>query len=113
MQPTYAKIPGEGLTQLNFINTLPCQVNLSYVHPRNQTTKWIEMSANSFTFERDLEDKPIPVTAHLSSALCGDVNFSTTEWTGTIQGSSKKVQNYSIGTLNIFISITYYFRLSQ
>ena len=91
MQPTYEKLPLEGLTQLNFINTLPCHVNLSYVHPGNQTTKWIEMSANSFTFERDLEDQLIAVRARLASPNCGDVNFSETEWSGTIQGASTKV----------------------
>lgn len=90
MQPTYEKIPGAGLTQLNFINTLPCPINISYVHP-NQTTKWIEMSAHSFTFQRDLEDQLIPVRAHLSSgSACGGIEFSETEWSGTIQGASMK-----------------------
>lgn len=76
---------------MNFINTLPCPVSLSYVYPSNQTTKRIELESHSFTFERDLEDKMIPVTARLANPLCGDVSFSTTEWDGSIRGASKKV----------------------
>ena len=30
MQPTYEKIPDVGQMQLNFINTLPCDVNVNY-----------------------------------------------------------------------------------
>ena len=30
IQPTYARIPGEGLMKLNFVNTLPCDVEMSY-----------------------------------------------------------------------------------
>lgn len=30
LKPTYARIPGEGLMQLNFINTLPCDVDIRY-----------------------------------------------------------------------------------
>lgn len=90
-QPTYEKIPGEGLTQLNFINTLPCPIHLSYVYPGNETTKWIEMDARSFIFERDLEEGMIPVTARLANPLCEDLTFSETEWSGSVQGASQKV----------------------
>jgi len=32
LQPTYEKIPGSGEIQLNFINTLQCDVNVNYYY---------------------------------------------------------------------------------
>lgn len=69
-------------------------MNVSYVHPGNQSVKWFELNAQSYQFERDLEDKMIPVTARLADPLCGGVDFSSTEWTGPIKGASTKVRKY-------------------
>uniref|UniRef100_A0A0P5IK34 Oligopeptide transporter 1 n=1 Tax=Daphnia magna TaxID=35525 RepID=A0A0P5IK34_9CRUS len=89
LEKTYPRIPAAGLTQLNFVNTLPCPVDISYVHT-NRPEKWFEINAKSFTFERDLSDGPIQVKAILLSPTCGNVNFSTPEWIGTIDGVGTK-----------------------
>ena len=75
---------------MNFINTLPCPVNISYSHA-NQPDKWLELNAKTYSFERDLSDGPIRVKANLLSPICGNVDFTTAEWMGTIQGVSTKV----------------------
>lgn len=96
-QTTYPRIPAAGLTQYNFINTLPCPVNISYFHT-GQPAKWMEVNGNSFTFERDVNsDEPIQVQAHLLHPLCWNVNFSSPEWTGTIEGASTKVNSIHTG----------------
>ena len=84
---------------MNFINTLPCPINVSY-HTGGQI-KWIEVNATSYMFERNLRDQPVEVTAHLINPVCGQVNFSTPTWTGTIKGASTKVSN-AIITINLF-----------
>ncbi|XP_046443391.1 peptide transporter family 1-like isoform X5 [Daphnia pulex] len=89
LEPTYPRIPDAGLTQLNFINTLPCPINISYTGGVDQV-KWIEVNATSYSFERNLKDQPIEVTAQLINPVCGQVNFSTPTWTGTIKGASTK-----------------------
>ncbi|XP_046443398.1 solute carrier family 15 member 1-like [Daphnia pulex] len=89
LETTYPRIPAPGLTQLNFINTLPCPVNISYAHG-NHPDKWLDVGAKSFSFERDLMDGPIRVKANLLSPRCQDVTFSNAEWTGTIEGVSTK-----------------------
>lgn len=53
-------------------------------------------------FERNLRDQPVEVTAHLINPVCGQVNFSTPTWTGTIKGASTKVSNTAIITINLF-----------
>lgn len=92
-QTTYPRIPATGLTQLNLINTLPCPVSISYAHG-NQADKWLEINAKSYSFERDLNDGPIRVKANLLSPICGNVDFTTVEWTGTIEGASTKVFSF-------------------
>lgn len=78
------------MTQLNFINTLPCQVNISYMN--DNQVKWIEINATSYSFERDLIDRSIDITAQLiSSTDCQEMNFTTPMWTGMIKGASTKV----------------------
>lgn len=91
-QSTYPQIPAEGLTQFNFINTLPCPLNISYAHASHPEKQWIELGPKSFIFEKDINSKPIQVHAKLLDSLCGNVDFSaTSEWTGTIEGASTKV----------------------
>lgn len=89
-QTTYPRIPAAGLTQFNFINTLPCSVNISYTHA-GQPARWMIVDSNSFTFERDLNIEPVQVQAHLLNPLCGNMDFSTGGWTGIIEGASSKV----------------------
>jgi hypothetical protein len=91
------------LTQLNFINTLPCPVNISYAHG-NHPDKWLDVGAKSFSFERDLMDGPIRVKANLLSPRCQDVTFSNAEWTGTIEGVSTKVTTKIDGIFSMFQS---------
>ena len=105
-QPTYSRIPDAGLTQLNFINTLPCQINVSYVNA-NQV-KWIDMNATSYWLERDLKDQPMEVTAQLASPACGKMNFSTPTWTGMMKGASGKVnKNCTSDTTRFLIPASY------
>lgn len=90
LQPTYPSIPDAGMTQLNFINTLPCPLNISYIN--NNQVKWIEMNATSYSFERNLNNQSIDITAQLiSSPACQQMNFTIPTWTGTIKGASTKV----------------------
>ena len=90
IQPTYPRIPDAGLTQLNFINTLPCPINISYTAGNNQV-EWTVVNATSYSFERNLKDQTMQVTARLINPVCGQVNFSTPTWTGMIKGASTKV----------------------
>lgn len=83
---TYPRIPETGLTQLNFVNTLPCHVNVSY----NNEAKWIE--ANSFSFERDLKDEPLHIQVKSADSRCGNIELTSPEWSGLINGASSKVQ---------------------
>lgn len=90
-QPTYPSIPGAGLTQINFINTLPCNFNVTYTNFNRY--KCIEINATSYSFERELQDQPIEVTAQTTSgSQCGNMNLSLPTWTGTISGDSTKVK---------------------
>ncbi|EFX84703.1 hypothetical protein DAPPUDRAFT_99512 [Daphnia pulex] len=99
LETTYPRIPAPGLTQLNFINTLPCPVNISYAHGHHPD-KWLDVGAKSFSFERDLMDGPIRVKANLLSPRCQDVTFSNAEWTGTIEGVSTKAFSVVITVRN-------------
>ncbi|XP_032791790.2 solute carrier family 15 member 2 isoform X1 [Daphnia magna] len=89
LEPTYPSIPDAGMTQLNFINTLPCPLNISYIN--NNQVKWIEINATSYSFERNLNNQSIDITAQLiSSPACQQMNFTIPTWTGTIKGASTK-----------------------
>lgn len=89
-QPTYERIPASGLTQLNFINTLPCQVNVDYVI--GDVTRSVTLNATSYSFEHDLKDASIEVTARLVTPVCGGIQFTETQWKGQMRGNSTKVQ---------------------
>lgn len=96
LEPTYAQIPQQGLTQLNFINTLPCQVSISYATAGGiDEAHFITVNATSNSIQRNLDsEKAIQVRASASAQSCGDVQFQSTahsEWSGLLQGSSQKV----------------------
>lgn len=88
MQPTYERIPDKGFTQLNFINTVACPVNVTYM-AANQA-KSFQLNATSLAFEYDLENGPIRVETTVA-AMCGSTVFRHSKWSGFIAGSSAKV----------------------
>ena len=73
-KPTYAIIPANGRIQLNFINTLPCEVNVEYqVTDANEK---FALDANTYKFAQDLEaEKDIIVRASLNNSNCGNYNI--------------------------------------
>jgi solute carrier family 15 oligopeptide transporter 1 len=95
-QPTYATIPGDGRMQLNFINTLPCKVNVEYeVTEKNGN---FELQGNMYEFVQDLEaEQDIIVRAFLDNTDCaGYTEFANTD-TGTVSlGTGNGTQGYSI-----------------
>ena len=92
LEPTYAKIPHKNLTQLNFINTLPCQVSIVSGIDL-QETQFITVNATSNKVQGELQsNKPLQVKASLTQSTCGDVTFQSTEWSGLLHGASEKVQ---------------------
>ena len=105
-QTTYPVIPAAGSTQFNFINTLPCPVNISHGHTGQQPANWMTVDANSFTFVRDLKNEPIQVQAHLLNPFCANLNLSTAEWSGTIEGTSTKVTLRHLCCHNLCINVS-------
>jgi len=104
LEPTYERLPGNGLTQLNFINTLPCQVNVDYVI--DDVARSLNLNATGYSFERDLKDGNIDVSVRLVAPLCGGIQFVEPQWTGRIHGNSTKAFSVVIsdgrnGTLEV------------
>ncbi|KAI9551403.1 hypothetical protein GHT06_021736 [Daphnia sinensis] len=97
LEPTYATIPADGRMQLNFINTLPCQVNVTYrVADKNGE---LFVKANEYEFVQDLEaDKDIFASAFLENPDCGGyLNFNVGFNTGEVNlGKGNGTQGYSI-----------------
>jgi len=61
------------------------------------------LGPQTFIFERDLEAQMIPITARLADdSHCGELIFSTPEWTGKIEGASKKVINIRTNNIPFF-----------
>ena len=60
--------------QLNFINTLPCEVNVEY-QVTDANDKFM-LNANTYKFAQDLEaEKDIIVRASLNNSNCGNYNI--------------------------------------
>ncbi|XP_057379153.1 solute carrier family 15 member 1-like [Daphnia carinata] len=97
LEPTYATIPADGRMQLNFINTLPCQVTVTYrVTDKNGD---LVVNANEYKFVQDLEaDKDIFATASLENPDCGSyIQFTGGFNTGEVNlGKGKGTKGYSI-----------------
>lgn len=84
--------------QLNFINTLPCQVNIEYNIGASQNTN-ILLNATQYEFVQDLKaDETILARAYLTSKDCGPyVQFEEGYDTGFIDlGVGSKTLGYSI-----------------
>lgn len=104
LEPTYAKIPEKGHTHLNFINTLPCPISVSFASGITDEARHITLNATSYSIQHDLEDKPLQVRASTANSGCGDLTLSqSTEWSGLLQGASEKVTNCTF--TNCFKSI--------
>lgn len=97
LEPTYATIPADGRMQLNFINTLPCQVNVTYrVKDKNGD---LSIKANEYEFVQDLEaDQDIFASAFLENADCGGyLQFNGGFSTGEVKlGKGNGTKGYSI-----------------
>ncbi|XP_045033705.1 solute carrier family 15 member 1 isoform X2 [Daphnia magna] len=97
LEPTYATIPADGRMQLNFINTLPCQVNVTYrVTDKNGD---LSIKANEYEFVQDLEaDQDIFASAFLENADCGGyLQFNGGFSTGEVKlGKGGGTKGYSI-----------------
>uniref|UniRef100_A0A0P6F328 Oligopeptide transporter 1 n=1 Tax=Daphnia magna TaxID=35525 RepID=A0A0P6F328_9CRUS len=97
LEPTYATIPADGRMQLNFINTLPCQVNVTYrVTDKNGD---LSIKANKYEFVQDLEaDQDIFASAFLENADCGGyLQFNGGFSTGEVKlGKGGGTKGYSI-----------------
>lgn len=96
-KPTYAIIPANGRIQLNFINTLPCEVNVEYqVTDANEK---FALDANTYKFAQDLEaEKDIIVRASLNNKNCGDYNiqFDGIDTGNVNLGNGTGTKGYSI-----------------
>jgi solute carrier family 15 oligopeptide transporter 1 len=95
-QPTYATIPGDGRMQLNFINTLPCKVNVEYeVTEKNGN---FELQGNMYEFVQDLEaEQDIIVRAFLDKPDCAGYTQFVNIDTGIVSlGIGDGTQGYSI-----------------
>lgn len=87
--------------QLNFINTLPCNVDVEYSVGEKNSTGPITISAQSYHFEQNLEaNKTIYARASLKNGNCADfIQFEDTN-TETVQ------LGIGYGTLGYSILIT-------
>lgn len=92
-------IPGDGLIQLNFINTLPCEVKVAYsVGKNNNTDPFITIGAQSYYFVQDLEaNQTIHARAYLEDGDCaGFIQFEDFN-TDTVElGTGYETFGYSI-----------------
>jgi len=91
LESTYERIPADGFTQLNVVNTLPCPVNVTYT-AANQARSF-QLNATTFSFEYHLEDRPIAFETTVPKT-CADIVFRQSTWSGFIDGSSAK--GYSV-----------------
>ncbi|XP_046631111.1 solute carrier family 15 member 2-like [Daphnia pulicaria] len=96
LEPTYATIPGDGRMQLNFINTLPC--NVSVVYGVSEKNGNFELQGNMYEFVQDLEaEKDIIVRAFLDKPDCAGYTQFVNIDTGIVSlGTGDGTQGYSI-----------------
>ncbi len=83
------------MMQLNFINTLPCPVNVSYAvgGQHNESISLNETSRNiETTFLPANQD--IAVGASLTGNNCGGITVNTSNWKGSL-GSGGEQHGYS------------------
>lgn len=105
LEPTYAKIPENGHTHLNFINTLPCPISVSFASGITDDARHIIVNATSYNIQHGLEDKPLQVRVSVDNPVCGDLTLTqSTEWSGLLQGASEKV--FSVLLISKFKSIS-------
>ncbi|XP_046443386.1 solute carrier family 15 member 1-like [Daphnia pulex] len=96
LEPTYAIIPSNGRMQLNFINTLPCKVNVKYaVSDKNGE---LVLEGNKYEFAQDLEaEQEIIVRAYLESGDCSNFIQLNGFETGEVNlGKGNGTQGYSV-----------------
>ena len=86
-------IPGNGLIQLNFINTFPCEVNVDYSVANENNT--IPINALSYEFVQDLKaNQTIYARAVFKDSSCADLLEHDT---GTIElGKGSETLGYFI-----------------
>ena len=91
MQPTYAPVPKEGATSLNFINTLPCQVDITFKSETHSFT--IAINSTSYHLEEHLDGEEVfYLKAELINPICGYLNITEPTWSGVAEGAGGKVQ---------------------
>ena len=96
LQPTYPKIPGADLTQIDFFNTLPCPVRI-HGHFPNQDTPFDEFQINAtqrFKFGQEPDYIPAGkyhIHATLVGGVCGNLTVTGGEWMQDFNTMSEKV----------------------
>jgi solute carrier family 15 oligopeptide transporter 1 len=85
LEPTYEHLPSAGLTQLDFVNTLPCRVDISYAYDNQE----IEFQLNktypsTYVIDQLFEykvDQNISVKA-VADQECGDITMEKSTFNG-------------------------------
>ena len=73
---------------MDFINTLPCQVN--YIYTGDNVTISLSLNKTSYHVEYDLKIESLVVEA-ITSVHCGSINVTIPKCKGIITGSCSKV----------------------
>ena len=103
IQPTYEKIPDVGQMQLNFINTLPCDVNVNYyVAPDENGTALLNTTSRIYatpflsTVDDIVVEAALVVPAYCNSQLDNGFNMGSGT-TGLVSlGYANETQGYSV-----------------
>ena len=100
-QPTYEKLPGPGMTQLNFINTLPCPVNVTYrVGTEGTYDQLISLDDTLRYNATDFfpADQTITVDGilQLTNGRCGDLTVNTASLTNADLGNGVEDEGYAV-----------------
>ena len=75
---------------MNFINTLPCQVDVTLTTEKDSFS--IVINASSYHLEQNLAGhETFHVKAELTNPICGPFNFTESSWINDIEGEDGKV----------------------
>lgn len=91
VQPTYAPVPKEGATSFNFINSLPCKVDVTLQSETYSLS--IVVNATSYHLEEHLNgEEAFHMKAELDNPICDSLNITGPIWNGVIEGAERKVE---------------------
>jgi len=104
LEPTYPKIPGAGLTQIDFFNTLPCTVKIHGNFPNATPFTEITIDPTSrFKFGEEPDYIPAGsyhIHAMFEGGACGDLPVTGVEWMQNFETMSEKSNGVVISIRN-------------